>query len=314
MDIPPDFLQRYSSLPEKERRAIVATIYTALRQNPDATAKAADYIEGFLEQPKASICPIFREHRGSMEQFGSSVLLDILGVNFLLTASHITDLNESSSLYIPGKKHLIPISGYLADMRMPTSGNRDDDRYDVAYYRLDHDCISEIHDEFAFLKADDCDLYDTTSDGDCYTIIGYPSRKSETVGQSTRTELISLTGEGVTDSRYGKSNRNIQHHLLIQYRRNRALHYRTFKKSLVCLPEGMSGGGVFAWHKELPNPKFVTQPKLVGIVTDYDQGNDVFIATRLNCFVRCIMKNNPELPISLATPFAHIGPPRRRSD
>jgi len=314
MDIPPDFLQRYSSLPAKERRAIVAAINTALRRNPEAAAKAADYLEGFLEKPKASICPIFREYRNTVEQFGSGVLLDILGAKFLLTVSHVTDLHETSPLVIPGKKQLISISGYLADMRMPASGNRDDDRYDIAYYRLDQDCINEIHDELTFLKISDCDLYDTTSEGDGYTIIGYPSRRSETVGLSAKTKLLSLSGEGVTDHRYELSKRNIQHHILIQYRRNHAVHYRTFTKSLVCLPEGMSGGGVFAWHKELQNPKFVAQPKLVGIVTDYDQGNDAFIATRLNCFIRCIIKNNPDLPISVAAPFDHKGPLRRKSD
>jgi len=63
------------------------------------------------------------------------------------------------------------------------------------------------------------------------------------------------------------------------------------------LPEGMSGGGVFAWSKELPKLSALAQPKLGAIVTEYNQSHNVFIATRLACYLTAIKKNEPSLPI-----------------
>ena len=61
---------------------------------------------------------------------------------------------------------------------------------------------------------------------------------------------------------------------------------------------GMSGGGVFAWSKELPNPHALAQPKLCGIVTGYDPYYNVFIVTRIGHVLSAMLKEFPDLPIS----------------
>lgn len=307
MDASEEIPNRFHALPEAKRKVLLNAAQRAIRQHPEKAAEAGAFVTNFLHRPQAAICPIFREHRGTVEQFGCGVLLDISGVKFILTVAHVTDETDGASLLIPGKDGLAYVHGYLATLKMPLSGNRADDTYDISYYRLDRDFADSIHPDLTFLEAADCDLYDVTNDGDAYTVVGYPARKSQTIGITAKTEIFTLSGEAILDERYLKTGRKIQHHLLVQFRRKRAMDYKTFTKSTVCLPEGMSGGGVFAWSKQLLNTKTITQPKLVGIATDYDQSSNVFIATRLNCYIRCIQKSNPQLPIAITAPFSHEG-------
>jgi hypothetical protein len=309
MSAPRDLFAWFLSLPKAERDRIRIETYSKLRADPKLSAKAQDIVEGHLIRPKAAVCPIIREIKDQPEQFGSGVLLQIAGVKFLCTAAHVADEESAGPLFIPGKAGFIQITGYYGGMRMPASGKRDDDLYDIGYYRLDEDCVADLHAEFLFLDWQDCDLRDATSARDWYTIIGYPSRQSRTQGNTVETSQLSLSGEGIVDSRYKKLGRNIQHHLLIQFRCKRAMHYQNWNSSPTCLPEGMSGGGVFAWLKKMSRVEDLSQPKLVGVVTDYDESHHVFAATRLNCYINAIRKNNPDLPISVGPAHQHGAAP-----
>ncbi len=83
------------------------------------------------------------------------------------------------------------------------------------------------------------------------------------------------------------------------------MRYQNWSRSIVCLPEGMSGGGVFAWTKKMSRLEDIVQPKLVGIITDYDESRHVFAATRINCYINAIRKNNPDLPIYVGPSHNH---------
>ena len=89
---------------------------------------------------------------------------------------------------------------------------RSDDRYDVCYVRLDPSIVGSLHEDLIFLDVDDCDPFDSTAQNDVYTMIGYPARKGRSVGNTVSTELFSLSGDGVDDSRYELLNRQATLH------------------------------------------------------------------------------------------------------
>ncbi len=254
----------------------------------------AEVWEPYLRRPAASVCPIFRQTPAGLEQLASGTLIRIANTHFLLTAAHVTD--EKRPLMVPAKKGFAQIHGLFAGSQLPDSGSRKDDRYDIAYARLEPDTVSSLHDDFLFLEQFDCDTFDEVASKDAYTMIGWPTRRANKKGNALESEIVFISGEGITDQRYEHLKCDRIHHLLVQHRRNRSVRYSTMLGTQLPLPEGMSGG-VFAWSKELPKLSALVQPKLVAIVTEYHQSHNVFLATRLACYLMAIKKNEPSLPI-----------------
>jgi len=253
-----------------------------------------DLISTSLERPRSALCPLFRPLRDAVEQFASGVLIQIGSARFLLTVAHATD---ETDIEIPGKSGLIPLAGHFAYTRVPISGRRATDAYDIAFVRLDDSLHSYLHQDLAFLDADDADMADVMSIGNAYSVIGFPARRSSARANSVSTRLLTLTGTGVDRSRFEKLEFSPRNHVLLSFRRKKAFDFTSRRRMIQCLPEGMSGGGIFAWSKNLPDLAHVAQPKLVGIVHSYYESESVFVGTRLHCYLRCIRDQHPDLPM-----------------
>jgi hypothetical protein len=253
--------------------------------------------EPYLRRPAASVCPVFRKTRAGLEQFGSGTLIRIADVHFLLTAAHVTD--EKLPLLLPAKQGFTELYGSFAGSSLPDSGSRKEDQYDIAYVRMDTELVARLHDDFLFLNERDCDTFDEAVAREAYTIIGWPARRARKSANIRVSSILYVSGDGVADHRFELLNCNRRHHLLVQHRRKRSVQYSTMRRSQLPHPEGMSGGGVFAWSKDLPKLSALAQPKLVGLVTEYHQQQNVFIATRLACYLAAIRLNEPSLPIFL---------------
>lgn len=251
-----------------------------------------------LHRPDGAVCPILRDVHGNLEQIGSGVLLGIGEHRFLLTAAHVLDERHRYPMMAPGTKGFVGITGQLISSNIPKSGSRMDDRYDIACVRLNDRFLKRLHGNLAFLNEDDIDAFDETAKNDVYTIVGYPSRKSETHDKTVSTPIFHISGDGVADRRYESLQCKPSHHILIQFRKSRAVNYATMYRSQIPHPEGISGGGVFAWDKRLPELSALKQPKLVGIVTEYHPQLNVFVATRLGCYLAMMHRNDPLLPIA----------------
>lgn len=264
----------------------------------------ADLLDKFLSRPSNSVCPIFKEERGRISQLGSGVFIRIGSEVFLLTAAHVTDEQDSGVLRIPGIDTMIHPSGYHSSMRIPESGERADDRYDIAYFRLMPEIVADLHPETIIFDAADCDTRDTTADGDTYTMIGYPARKSSVKGITASSELFDLTGAGRGEKHYAELGLTIQHHILISHRKKKCVDFGTERRVTPPNPEGMSGGGVFAWAKDLLDPEHLDTPKLCGIIIEHYPGKSLYVATRLDCFINCILMNNPDLPVNRNPPMS----------
>lgn len=273
--------------------------------------KIGTLIDGFmhnsLERFANAVCPIFlSESKGCTVCLGTGVLLQLQSKPFLLTAAHVTDQRCLGRLSIPGRAGDVGLSGYYSGMRLPPSGDRTDDRYDIAYVRLEEKTVQMLHPALSFLTWEDVDVFDTSVEGDAYSFIGYPYRKSHVAVKTISTELGSFSGEGAKLADYSRLRYKPQHHILIRFRRHKALNYGTGQRQTAVHPEGLSGGAVVAWDKYMEEKTTLPPPpKLVGILTTYHQAQHHLAATRINCFLECIWKNNPDLPFAMAPPFDH---------
>lgn len=257
-----------------------------------------DVFDPYLRRPSASICPIFREdEQGKPEQYGSGVFIRIAGDHFILSASHVFDDFKERSILIPGLESLVEIHGSYSTTPLPNSGSRKDDHFDMGYFHLNAEQRSDIDNSLLFLDERDCEPMDVTSDGDAYTLIGYQSELSETTGTKAQTEISRISCSGVHDHRYEKLGLDPRRHILIQYRMKKGMSYKTMIQGKKHDFGGMSGGGVFAWSKDFPDPKAIAQPHLVGIITGYSSYHNVFIATRLHHVLSAIHNEFPHLPI-----------------
>jgi len=284
--------------PEKipTKAEIAKLLRKAIREEPEIFK--TDIWSPYLRRPTASICPIFRtDNNGNPEQFGSGVLIRIADHYFLVSAAHVMDEFNRNSILIPGKNHLIPLTGSYSVTELPDTGLRDDDHSDFGFLKFQSDMQHNLDDSLVFIDERDCDPMDTTEEKDAYTIIGYPSESSQSTEGTAETAITRISGEGTRDHRYAKLGLTPKSHLLIQYRTRKATT-PLMKQARKVNFEGMSGGGVFAWSKNLPNPDALSQPNLVGVVTAYSEYHNVFISTRIHMIFSTLKNKFPDLPIS----------------
>ncbi len=292
------FLQTYESPAEFPKQAeVTRMLRRAVTTNPDISL--SDVSDPYLRRPQAGVCPLFREdNAGDPEHFGSGVLIRIADHHFLISAAHVLDEFKAHMILIPGREHLVELSGEYSVTQIPNGRSRDDDDTDFGYLHFKGGFESQLHKSLIFLDRHDCDLMDSTGDGDAYTVIGYQADLSDFLDDTATNELTRISCSGVNDHRYDKLNLNPQTHLLLQYRMKKGISYKTMIPGKKHDFGGMSGGGAFAWSKDLPNPHAMAQPHLVGITTGYSPYHNVFLVTRLGSIIAGIQKEFPDLPIS----------------
>jgi len=231
-----------------------------------------------------------RSSKNKPEVIGSGVLVRIVNRTFLLTAAHVTDKQKEGELLIPGEEGFMPITGRFASTRLPPSGDRDDDKFDVAYCCLDHDCASTLDSRCMVLARQDVHLGTESDMRTVFTFAGFPWRKTNVAGGGVETNSQTLSGGEAKKSEYESLGLTRSLHLAIRFRRRRAFHLRTRRVMMAGLPHGMSGGGVFAWTENALKALPVRLP-LIAIANTYYPERSLLIATRLQVYVDCILHN-----------------------
>jgi hypothetical protein len=264
----------------------------------------ADEIECFINlmgeicqtnQTCFATIPVLLERLDSQrpELVGSGVLIKLSDRTFLLTAAHIVDMLNEGTLMIPGQNGFMPIVGNYAETRLPDSGDRNDDRLDMAYFWLDRECADEIDSRCCILEKGDL-LMESYPSPPNYTFNGYPWRKSDIKGLDVHTPRWGFSGVEVNPSQYEALGLSQTYHIAIRFHRRRAFHTGIQRIHSAPLPHGISGGGVYAWTEESLEMSPPRLP-LAGIATEYIPAQSVLIGTRLEAYVRFILRNQPEI-------------------
>ncbi len=279
------------------RAEVTRLLRKAVQADPEIVI--ANVFTPYLRRPEASICPIFREGGdGKLEQFGSGVLVSLGDQYFLISAGHVFDSFKEYEILIPGRDHLMPIFGSYSTTKIPETGSREDDKIDLGYFIFKKGVEDKLDASLVFLDERDIDPLDATEKNDSYTLIGYPSQLSQSLGGRAATEITRISGDGVNDHRYEKLGISTKSHILVQYRPKKATNSRTMLQAKGIAFGGMSGCGAFAWSKSFPDVRDIAQPNLVGILTGYSSFHSTFIITRIHSIISAMLKEFPHLPIS----------------
>jgi hypothetical protein len=115
-----------------------------------------EFMRKSLSRFRDAVCPIFFTPTNDSRThcIASCVLLRLAGHHFLLTAAHVTDQRRFGSLSIPGRHGNPGLSGDYAGMRLPSSGDRRNDRYDIAYIRLTAGTVEALHPTLKFFAKE----------------------------------------------------------------------------------------------------------------------------------------------------------------
>jgi hypothetical protein len=240
------------------------------------------------------VVPIcLEDESGRIEQIGTGVLVDFRGRIFLLTAGHIIDAQEHGGLLIPSGENIISgIDGSFSYYEPKTS--RAEDMMDFGYFKLDHSYAERVMELFEPIHETEIIRTDDLSKYQLFSFSGYPHRKSRSWEGKVKTEMFSYGAYLASPEEYAEYNCNITHHLVAKYDRKNCVDAHTGEKSVSPLPDGISGGGVFAWPEVIESVPPENR-KLIAIGHTFKKTNKCFIATNVNVFLKTILYNNPDM-------------------
>jgi hypothetical protein len=248
-----------------------------------------------------AVCPIFRTDKQHcfMTHIGSGVLLRLGDETFLISAAHVTDHNKSHILHIPGNNGITPINGYFADSLPFLSKTRADDKGDTSYYRLAPELAESLDFSLKPLGIADLELDDSLADGDLFTFVGYPWRKTKDGHGTQQTDRTTYTGHVFDDKTYNTLGYSRNLHVAIRVRLRKTYSSRHESFQTAPHPHGISGGAVFSWPRGFANRMNGPTLKLAAIAHTYHANLHCLAATRVIGLLLAILRNNPGLETSL---------------
>jgi len=233
--------------------------------------------------------PIYAAKRsGIPDQVGSCVLVRMAGRRYLVTAAHVADFIDSSTLLIGGEKKLVEITWGFHVTQRP-KGDRRLDHYDFA--------ISSVSDEIA-LALGEVSYVDAraiarnrhSKDGHFYIAFGYPNtrnRKLDVVRRHVPAKAFRHTSQAVDDpplsKRLGVSGND---HLFVAY--EKYVSTGKSKRSKAIKPKGFSGGALIELDV---GSCFAGSPRgrLAGIITARSSGKRAkIVATKIQVILASI--------------------------
>lgn len=237
-----------------------------------------------------STCQIFKK----AQAFGSGLLIEVKGNHFLISAAHVLEPEFVDQMTIPNGEELIPINGELYTTPIPESGNRKDDKVDIAIVKLTKECKDDLARRFRFLSSSEFDSEHTEVPSHQYMFCGYPVETTEVKNMEmrilpkplkVRTKITNKELTKVPD--YSDTPKWV-----LEYRRIAQLNISTDQVTVSPHPKGVSGGGLWLIPCNPNIPIEETNTKLIGIMTDYFDGSDeVVTATDISIITNIIEKH-----------------------
>jgi len=257
---------------------IVKTVSEVVRERMNECTDAG------AQQFIGSIKPIYgSSHNGNPIHIGTCILLQIEKRKFLLTAAHVTDKNEYTSLYIGGGTELILIEG-----------DRKKDHYDFAWLKLNEAFINKIWD---VNFADETQLLFNNDDteGKLYLALGFPNSKNKKIN----TQETSLTPKYMKYSSTVKQNDALCQKLRISGADHLFLDYDSkYSKDdngqIVnsYAPRGISGGALVDMGKTSDPKSYIPQTpctgKIAGMLVENHKDFKAMSAVKINVIVEQI--------------------------
>ena len=240
----------------------------------------------------AAVRPVYGANK-SEEPFhiGSSLLLKVESLHFFVTAAHMIGWNKNTTLYIGGEKQLIKIEGEC-QITHSNDDRRNDDKYDVAFMKLNEDILSQMG-NVRFILPHELDTNDMTSKGKAYLALGYPSTKNKSFSRyhkKVKLDPLVFIGNSADSYSYSDLEVSMNTHLLIKFHKQKV---KDEYGKIMHAPDpfGMSGGGLWRLH-DFRNVESISSKsgneKLVGLLIEWHNAEAVMMAVRISLVIDAI--------------------------
>ncbi|CAL1151169.1 unnamed protein product [Cladocopium goreaui] len=244
-----------------------------------------------------AVVPIFcQEDDGPMKQVASAVLLALGDELFLLTAAHVVDEWQGGShLLMPAADHIRSIGGDLGYTPLPPGGNREEDKVDIAYLRLDSAWKEMLHKDAKPLGKQALLLTDNDPPGALHTFAGYPWRLTDQTEEGFAGDRTTYTGHLYAPDVFETLGYSPVAHVLVRVRRRKTYSTRYGGRRAAGHPEGISGGAVFSWPPTVAQRASDQPLRLAAIGHTYHAKEHCLAGTRVISLIMAIIDRFPEL-------------------
>ena len=246
--------------------------------------------EAALTRFRDAVRPIYGVTcRGDPEHIGSALLLSLPEGRFLLTAAHVIDWNESTTLYLGADSFA---SLYLeALVTAAPGGDREKDHADFALARLDVDLTSKLSGA-KFITEAEISRSVASTEGRTYTCLGYPNSKNK-VNRHKGTKVIPALGIYTSLGRSASllSVANDLDHILVDHDAKFSRDGCGARVNSVALP-GFSGGAIIDVGRisaEHLSGDF--DPKLAALLIEGHPAKKVILGTRLTTILGAVRRH-----------------------
>jgi len=233
-----------------------------------------------------SVRPIFGSTKqGKPEHIGSCVFVEFGGAKYFVTAAHVIDENEQTTLYVSGEKNLVEVVGEFL-VTAPPEGQRGKDKLDFAVHEVSEEFEASLGHLDYINEKESLTHFQREPQKFCIAL-GYPNSKNKKFDLNARTVKevpfiysSSLKHEAALFSAVGASPKN---HLLLDFC---GKYSRDEDGNQVnsWSPVGVSGGGLFS-IKGLDFNSILDdshcQGELIGIFIEFHRAQKVLVAVKL---------------------------------
>ena len=231
---------------------------------------------------------------GTPVHIGSCVAITFQSQKYLITAAHVLDENENTSLYVSGESELILIESE-ALVTTPIEGKREDDVIDFAIIILSESLQNQIG-NIEYITEDNMLLDEIRHNDRHCLVLGYPNSKNK-FNPTTGTNLKETP---FIYSSYLKSNADIHmqtgtspaNHYLLDFCKKHSKDENNKTVNSI-YPRGVSGGGLFQIEGMTnPNsykPETPCHSKLIGILIEFKKSKKVLVFTKLKVIITALI-------------------------
>jgi hypothetical protein len=238
-------------------------------------------------------CPIYAaSDRGRPNLIGSATLLDFGKARFLVTAAHVHDeyLENKVELYVGSIGPLLQLpQPFLTTVVL--SGDREDDRLDIAFVRLPDSLADNISKGRFFLPFTLLDVNDRYAPRAQYMFTGYPASREKTDYGNRKVKPVgfSYTGEVIPPTRMPELGLHLDAHIAIEFNRDKIFD-ENGKPGSFPSPKGMSGGPVWRGDGDSRLWLIESPVRLVGIGIEDPKNQNTLVAVRIHLVLELIAK------------------------
>lgn len=210
----------------------------------------------------------------------TSILLELGGQYFVVTAGHVLESKENLGFALDKKFH--PLHNDLFLCYYDADSRSINNKYDIGIVKLENDTVAALKNTgFKFLAYENISFTISHSSDNWYLLVGYPANsiKYDLQAKSFGCRSFSLLTHELVD-KHVKFNVSNDHHLIMKYERRSAIRTDTGQSIIGHKIKGVSGSGV--WCRDS------NHTKLVGIFTEYDENSALLMATRIHVIVEIL--------------------------